>query len=948
MGEVWLAWDTELGRWAALKFLKDGDASTTDDLARFKREAQMAAKLSHPHIASVYEVGESAGRHFIAMQYVEGQTLRSHPRDDVRQLVSLLRDAARAIQAAHDRGVIHRDLKPDNLMVQGKHIFVMDFGLARATHGASRLSVSGLMVGTPSYMPPEQARGEKAGPAADIYSLGATLYELVTDRRVFDGDSIVDIVMKVIDAEPVPPRRINPRIDVDLETIILKSLEKEPSRRYGTSDAFAADLDRWLDGEPISARPASLAYRLRKGIAKRKGVAAALLGGAVAVALVLAWLVPALSSAKAQALEQMRKRTDTALRAAIEVRRAGGAPARTEQFAEETREACEAAAAMMPELAEPHYRLGRMHRARFRFAEAMASQDEALRREPGYAPARFERGLLRTRRYAELVSQREGGVDDARRLAIEDLREAGGTMAQALVTWLEGDTRGSLQLFDRATSESPEAEETWNWAGHVAMEVGDLKKAVDYFTKGTAIDRGYAPNYRGRALAWHDEGDRRRRAGGDAAEAYRAAIVDYEEAMRLLSVREDLRVGRAASRVNWALACLDRGEDPSELLRQAVEDLDLAVRLSPAWFEPWVRRAAAWHNLGNWASRSADPEPAWDAAERDYTAAIERGRKRVEGWMGRGQLRATRAAWERKRGGGGERWRQAIEDLDLAVNVDPRHAEARQRRADARATWGRSAGAEAETLFRAAEEDYAEAERLEPSAGIAAGMGGLYVNWGIHAAATGDPVPYYEKAVAAFDRAIALIPTYAEALAHRAQARTNWGVWLRGHRGDPAALYDAAIRDYGDAIAIDARPEFFVRRGDLKVNRGIAAQQTTDPSEHYAGALSDFAEAAKRNPSGVETAISAVNARGAWIDWLKRQSRTADAQRVYDEFRAAIEAMERAHPKNSELRWRAGICHQLMGAWSEALAEYDAAIALEPALEATLKAKMEFCRSQLK
>ena len=435
MGEVWLAWDGALGRWAALKFLKGEDA---DEIVRFRREAQIAGKLSHPNIAAIHEVGEAGGKHYIAMEYVEGQTLRTFPRDDPRQLASLVRDAARAVHAAHLKGVIHRDLKPDNLMVTAgrPHLYVMDFGLARQVEGASRLSISGMMVGTPSYMPPEQARGEKAGPAADVYSLGATLYELVTGRRVFDGGSVIEIAMRVVDEEPVAPRRIDPKIDAELETIILKCLEKDSARRYATANDLAEDITRWLEGEPISARPASLMYRLRKRLAKRKAVVGVLAGGAVVVAIVLLALVPALRKAKAQALTQLRKRTETALQAALAVRRAGGAPEQMERFAIDTKEACEEAAALMPELAEPHYHLGRMHRARFRFAEALAAQEEALKREPSYARSRYERGILRVRRFTELKIVRDRGAAEMKRLAMEDLKAAGGPMAEGLAAWL--------------------------------------------------------------------------------------------------------------------------------------------------------------------------------------------------------------------------------------------------------------------------------------------------------------------------------------------------------------------------------------------------------------------------------------------------------------------------------------------------------------------------------
>ena len=273
MGEVWLGWDVELARPVALKFLKGTDE---EELARFRREAQTAARLTHPNIAAIYEVGEEAGRPWIAMQYVDGQTLRTLARDDRRRVVQVVRDAARAVEYANRAGVVHRDLKPENLMVTDgadPRVFVMDFGLARPAEGASDLSVSGQILGTPNYMPPEQARGERVDARADVYSLGATLYELLTDRKPFTGPNVYATLKKVIDDEPEAPRRIDRTIDGDLETIVLKCMEKERERRYGGAGELADDLERWLNGEAIAARPASALYRARKYLRRKMALA---------------------------------------------------------------------------------------------------------------------------------------------------------------------------------------------------------------------------------------------------------------------------------------------------------------------------------------------------------------------------------------------------------------------------------------------------------------------------------------------------------------------------------------------------------------------------------------------------------------------------------------------------------------------------------------------------
>ncbi len=286
MGEVWKAWDTKLQRWVALKLVKRADA---DEAARFRREALTAARLNHPNIAAVYEATDA----WIAMQLIDGATLAVHPRNNPRELVDLVRQAAEAVHFAHRAGVIHRDLKPQNLMIQSGHLYVLDFGLARSTHVKSSFSVSGFIAGTPDYMSPEQARGRSDVDArADVWALGATLYELLADRPPFQEANLYSLLLKVIEDEPKPLRAIRPTIDAELDTIVGKCLQKEPAQRYATAANLAADLKRWLDGEPILAHAPSITYRLRKSLSKRKAVLAMALVGLGLTAGVALFVIP--------------------------------------------------------------------------------------------------------------------------------------------------------------------------------------------------------------------------------------------------------------------------------------------------------------------------------------------------------------------------------------------------------------------------------------------------------------------------------------------------------------------------------------------------------------------------------------------------------------------------------------------------------------------------------
>ena len=253
--------------------------------ARFQREAEAVAGLRHPNIVQVYDVGDFDGRPYFTMEYVEGGSLAHQlagAPQPARQAAQLVATLAAAVHAAHVRGIVHRDLKPANvLLAEDGTPKVTDFGLARRQDDGAGLTHTGEAVGTPSYMAPEQARGrpDTVGPATDIYGLGAILYELLTGRPPFRAATAAETVHQVISQEPAPPSRLNDQVPHDLETICLKCLNKEPSRRYGTATELAGDLLRFLRGEPILARRAGPAERVLKWTRCHRSLAASLVSG---------------------------------------------------------------------------------------------------------------------------------------------------------------------------------------------------------------------------------------------------------------------------------------------------------------------------------------------------------------------------------------------------------------------------------------------------------------------------------------------------------------------------------------------------------------------------------------------------------------------------------------------------------------------------------------------
>jgi serine/threonine-protein kinase len=300
MGIVYKARHVRLNRSVALKMLLAGAYAGPDERRRFLREAEAVARLRHANIVQVFDVGDQDGRPYFTMEYVEGgslaQTVSGAPQP-IGRAAGLLATLAEAMQVAHEGGIVHRDLKPANVLLTAKGTpKIADFGLARDCGGGPALTLSGARVGTPSYMAPEQAMGKAhgVGPAVDVYALGAVLYELLTGRPPFRGETATETELQVIYQEPVPPSRLNAKVPRDLETICLKCLHKAPERRYTTAADLAEDLRRFQRGEPIAARPAGLSERAGKWIRRHPTESAMLAASALCAAVLVGasqWLV---------------------------------------------------------------------------------------------------------------------------------------------------------------------------------------------------------------------------------------------------------------------------------------------------------------------------------------------------------------------------------------------------------------------------------------------------------------------------------------------------------------------------------------------------------------------------------------------------------------------------------------------------------------------------------
>lgn len=318
-GKVYLAEDTQLGRQAALKTVTAGALFTQSAMRRFKNEARAVANVRSPNIVQLYEVFEEQGVPFLAMEYVEGDTLLANVNKGIlshRDIVEIIAQCGEAMGEAHRRGLIHRDLKPQNIMLtQNGRPKIMDFGLAKnvlTDSGYSVATLEGQVIGSPAYMSPEQASGESIGPRSDVFALGTVLYQCLSRKLPHQADTPVETIYRVINEEAKPLMSLDPSINDDLNAICMKALEKSPERRYSDAGEFAADLRRWLRNEPVLARRAGVTYRVGKALKRNSdmammaGVAATFLAVALSASL---WLFASQSTKQVSAGLQSELKT---------------------------------------------------------------------------------------------------------------------------------------------------------------------------------------------------------------------------------------------------------------------------------------------------------------------------------------------------------------------------------------------------------------------------------------------------------------------------------------------------------------------------------------------------------------------------------------------------------------------------------------------------------------
>jgi tetratricopeptide (TPR) repeat protein/predicted Ser/Thr protein kinase len=858
MGSVYRAFDPTLGRAVALKFLHRNDPALIE---RFLREARAQARVDHPNVCRVYEVGEVEGRPYISMQHVDGRHLGDLCEElTLAEKVTLIRDVARAVHAAHRTGLVHRDLKPGNILLTRSdagdvHPYVVDFGLAQEMSDSS-LTRSGMVSGTPIYISPEQAQGRPIDRRTDVYSLGVVLYQLLAGTPPFTGTNIAQILVSVVQEEALPLRRLDPAIPRDAETIVARCLEKDPERRYESAWALAEDLDRFLQGEPIQARPSGWGYRMGKRLRKNRALTA--VSAAAAVALL------ALGATSLQARWEAREKAELAQRfgrkvqelqsrmryvAALPLHDVTAHKRQLRLELEEIRAEMERLGPLAEgpgnaALGQGYLALHQEETAREHLQQAWAAGERspeaaaALGQAFGLSYERSMANLPQGQGSAETRAVREDIARTFRSPALSYLREAEGSdYVKGLIAFYEGRSDDAVELARRALAQAPwfyeavRLEAAVSTAqGDEAADAGRHDEALRHYQRSGSVYRRLLERIPSDASLYADDCDRQARMVELAMAMGRPYESEAAEALaaceRVLRVDPELtKALTQQSRIHWRRAGerARRGGDPAPDLATAIRLARRALALDPSDSSAYNSLAVAQRLLARHQMETgADPGPAIESGIEAARLAVDLQPDLASNHNALGTAYMTLVESQQLRGVDPRPVaRQAIASFQEAVRLSPRHLPSHinlgiawTRVAETRITQGLDPSA----ALRQAAAAFERAIALNPnSARVHNSLGNTHLTLGDYLLARGnDPRQALGRAAASYHRAAVLQPGYS--LPHY-----NLGFTYRSlaqallERGeDPQTALAAADASLDEALRLDPTDaDAFVERARI-------------------------------------------------------------------------------------------------------------------------------------
>ncbi|MFH0888218.1 MAG: tetratricopeptide repeat protein [Planctomycetota bacterium] len=629
MGTVYLASDLVLKHQVALKIMtparpegRSGGVEDQELTERFNREAQAMAKLKHPNIIQVYEVGTIGRYHYFTMKYIQGASLEDLIKDNPsrrrnpantgknrlspRYMANIIRDTALALDYAHKQGIIHRDIKPANILIDSnEHPYLMDFGLAKELTGLDRsLTMSGSIMGTPDYMSPEQAMGNKRkiDHRSDIFSLGATFYHCITGRLPFESKELYQVLNQVIHKDPIPPSRLTRGLSKDLETICLKCMDKEKEKRYQTSKELADDISRYLEGESISAKPIRMMTKILKKAKKNKIASFSVVGTIVIITIIIGILVS--STNKKQEIEKYRTRTykefnmgkyeevitlcnklliispqDEEMKSLLKKSQSlineREDKIQTEKEARNKREeaknvldrintgnptpdykikTAKKALEIDPGYGEAYQVMGYAYKDKMVYNKAFEYFSKAIEKSPALIYSYFERAKIT----AYIRNNLEGAIPDFNKVIELDLNSHIGYCAKGNISYYEKNYDDAITHYHKAIEINPNYAEAFYNLGSTYKEKSDFSEAITNFNRAIELNPNYEEAYNIRGLVFCQQGD------------IDSAINDFSKAI-------DINPNYANAYLNRGLAYQQKGD-----FENAMSDGEMLMKLTSA------------------------------------------------------------------------------------------------------------------------------------------------------------------------------------------------------------------------------------------------------------------------------------------------------------------------------------------------------------------------------